>query len=57
MAFKSSLIGNTEYLCNENGGVAYSNTGDPRLDYFSLVVRGSSEEKIKNILAILVIQD
>ena len=50
MAFKSSLIGNTEYLCNENGGVAYSNTGDPRLDYFSLVVRGSSEEKINNIL-------
>lgn len=50
MAFKSSLINNTKYLCNENGGVAYSNTGDPRLDYFSLIVRGSSVEKINNIL-------
>lgn len=50
MTFKSSLIKNNEYLFNENGGVAYSNTGDPRLDYFSLVVRGSSKEKINNIL-------
>lgn len=53
MAFKSSLcnpVYETQVTPNENGGAAYSNTGDPRVDYFSLVVRGTSQQKIESIL-------
>ena len=54
MSFKSSLYSSSPYetlkVENENGGAAFSNTGDPRVDYFSLVVRGSPKEKIESIL-------
>ena len=41
--FKTAMLQETKTL-NENGALAYTTTGDARVDYFSMVVRGSSNE-------------
>lgn len=48
MVFKSAMCSNITR--NENNGIAYSTTGDARVDYFSMVVRETPKNELEVIL-------
>lgn len=46
--FKKAMLDDS--TLNENGAIAYTSSGDPRVDYFSMIVRGASKDTIVSLL-------